>query len=116
MLLYIDFLGRVFLCLSPSLLWLSDAHSGERMRAQMLTTILMYRERSGYAEDAEDSACRCLQVVAEAATGAVQRWIQLNDEATARIMKREEHIEWLRKLFTGWKEARPALRESQEEG
>ena len=28
-------------------------------------------------------------------------------------MKREEHIEWLRKLFTGWKEARPALRESQ---
>ena len=56
---------------------------------------------------------RNLQVVAEAATGAVQRWIQLNDEATARIMKREEHIEWLRKLFTGWKEARPALRESQ---
>ena len=54
-----------------------------------------------------------MQVVAEAATGAVQRWIQLNDEATARIMKREEHIEWLRKLFTGWKEARPALRESQ---
>ena len=42
-------------------------------------------------------------------TGAVQRWIQLNDEATARIIKREEHIEWLRKLFTGWKEARPAL-------
>ena len=41
---------------------------------------------------------RNLQVVAEAATGAVQRWIQLNDEATARIMKREEHIEWLRKL------------------
>ena len=33
------------------------------------------------------------------------------DEAMARIMKREEHIEWLRKLFTGWKEARPALRE-----
>ena len=56
---------------------------------------------------------RNLQVVAEAATGAVQRWIQLNDEATARIMKREEHIEWLRKLFTGWKEARPALRESR---
>ena len=56
---------------------------------------------------------RNLQVVAEAATGAVQRWIRLNDEATARIMKREEHIEWLRKLFTGWKEARPALRESQ---
>ena len=54
-----------------------------------------------------------LQVMAEAATGAVQRWIQLNDEATARIMKREEHIEWLRKLFTGWKEARPALRESR---
>ena len=54
-----------------------------------------------------------MQVVAEAATGAVQRWIQLNDEATARIMKREEHIEWLRKLFTGWKEARPALRESR---
>ena len=54
-----------------------------------------------------------MQVVAEAATGAVQRWIRLNDEATARIMKREEHIEWLRKLFTGWKEARPALRESQ---
>ena len=54
---------------------------------------------------------RNLQVVAEAATGAVQRWIQLNDEATARIMKREEHIEWLRKLFAGWKEARPALRE-----
>ena len=51
--------------------------------------------------------------LAEAATGAVQRWIQLNDETTARIMKREEHIEWLRKLFTGWKEARPALRESQ---
>ena len=25
----------------------------------------------------------------------------LNDEATARIMRREEHIEWLRKLFTG---------------
>ncbi|EOD12555.1 hypothetical protein EMIHUDRAFT_247358 [Emiliania huxleyi CCMP1516] len=49
---------------------------------------------------------RNLQVVAEAATGAVQRWIQLNDEATARIMKREEHIEWLRKLFAGWKEAR----------
>ncbi|EOD10364.1 hypothetical protein EMIHUDRAFT_248410 [Emiliania huxleyi CCMP1516] len=44
---------------------------------------------------------RNLQVVAEAATGAVQRWIQLNDEATARIMKREEHIEWLRKLFAG---------------
>ena len=44
-----------------------------------------------------------MQVVAEAATGAVQRWIQLNDEATARIMKREEHIEWLRKLFAGWK-------------
>ena len=43
----------------------------------------------------------------------MKRWIQLNDEATARIMKREEHIEWLRKLFTGWKEARPALRESQ---
>jgi len=40
--------------------------------------------------------------------------IQLpNDEATARIMKREEHIEWLRKLFAGWKEARPALRESR---
>ena len=56
---------------------------------------------------------RNLQVVAEAATGAVQRWIQLNDEATARIMKREEHIEWLRKLFAGWKEARPALRESR---
>ncbi|EOD18631.1 hypothetical protein EMIHUDRAFT_255827 [Emiliania huxleyi CCMP1516] len=56
---------------------------------------------------------RNLQVVAEAATGAVQRWTQLNDEATARIMKREEHIEWLRKLFTGWKEARPALRESR---
>ena len=56
---------------------------------------------------------RNLQVVAEAATGAVQRWIQLSDEATARIMKREEHIEWLRKLFTGWKEARPALRESR---
>ena len=56
---------------------------------------------------------RNLQVVAEAATGAVQRWIQLNDEATARIMKREEHIEWLRKLFAGWKGARPALRESQ---
>ena len=37
----------------------------------------------------------------------------LNDEATARIMKREEHIEWLRKLFAGWKEARPALRESR---
>ena len=54
-----------------------------------------------------------MQVVAEAATGAVQRWTQLNDEATARIMKREEHIEWLRKLFTGWKEARPALRESR---
>ena len=54
-----------------------------------------------------------MQVVAKAATGAVQRWIQLNDEATARIMKREEHIEWLRKLFTGWKEARPALRESR---
>ena len=33
-----------------------------------------------------------MQVVAEAATGAVQRWIQLNDEATARIMKRDEHI------------------------
>ena len=31
----------------------------------------------------------------------------------ARIMKREEHIEWLRKLFAGWKEARPALRESR---
>ena len=44
---------------------------------------------------------------------SVQRWIQLNDEATARIMKREEHIEWLRKLFAGWKEARPALRESR---
>ncbi|EOD38314.1 hypothetical protein EMIHUDRAFT_224691 [Emiliania huxleyi CCMP1516] len=56
---------------------------------------------------------RNLQVVAEAATGAVQRWIQLNDEATARIMKGEEHIEWLRKLFAGWKEARPALRESR---
>jgi len=28
---------------------------------------------------------RNLQVVAEAATGAVQRWIQLNDEAMARI-------------------------------
>ena len=28
-------------------------------------------------------------------------------------MKREEHIEWLRKLFAGWKEARPALRESR---
>ena len=28
-------------------------------------------------------------------------------------MKREEHIEWLGKLFTGWKEARPALRESR---
>ncbi|EOD29541.1 hypothetical protein EMIHUDRAFT_233931 [Emiliania huxleyi CCMP1516] len=56
---------------------------------------------------------RNLQVVAEAATGAVQRWIQFNDEATARIMKREEHIEWLRKLFAGWKEARPALRESR---
>ena len=59
---------------------------------------------------------RNLQVVAEAATGAVQRWIQLNGEATARIgflMKREEHIEWLRKLFAGWKEARPALRESR---
>ena len=56
---------------------------------------------------------RNVQVVAEAATGAVQRWIQLNDEATARIMKREEHSEWLRKLFTGWKEARPALRESR---
>ena len=54
-----------------------------------------------------------MQVVAEAATGAVQRWIQLNDEATARIVKREEHIEWLRKLFAGWKEARPALRESR---
>ena len=56
--------------------------------------------------------------MAEAATGAVQRWIQLNDEATARIMKREEHIEWLRKLFTGWKEARPALYEgvAEEEG
>ena len=39
--------------------------------------------------------------------------IQLNDEAMARIMKREEHIEWLRKLFAGWKEARPALRESR---
>ena len=36
-----------------------------------------------------------------------------NDEATARIMKRDEHIEWLRKLFAGWKEARPALRESR---
>ena len=45
---------------------------------------------------------RNLQVVAEAAMRAVQRWIQLNDEATSRIMKREEHIEWLRKLFTGW--------------
>ena len=56
---------------------------------------------------------RNLQVVAEAATGAVQRGIQLNDEATARIMKREENIEWLRKLFAGWKEARPALRESR---
>ena len=56
---------------------------------------------------------RNLQVVAEAATGAVQRGIQLNDGATARIMKREEHIEWLRKLFAGWKEARPALRESR---
>ena len=54
-----------------------------------------------------------MQIVAEAATRAVQRWIQLNDEATARIMKREEHIEWLRKFFTGWKEARSALRESQ---
>ena len=54
-----------------------------------------------------------MQVVAEAATGAVQRWIQFNDEATARIMKREDHIEWLRKLFAGWKEARPALRESR---
>ena len=45
----------------------------------------------------------------------MQRWIQLRmyDEATARIMKREEHIEWLRKLFAGWKEARPALRESR---
>ena len=43
-----------------------------------------------------------MQVVAEAATGAVQRWIQLNDEATARIMKREEHIEWLRKDAAGW--------------
>jgi len=45
----------------------------------------------------------------------VQRWIQLRmyDEATARIMKREERIEWLRKLFAGWKEARPALRESR---
>ena len=31
-----------------------------------------------------------MQVVAEAATGAVQRWIQLNDETTARIMKSEE--------------------------
>ena len=41
----------------------------------------------------------------------MQRWIQLRmyDEATARIMKREEHIEWLRKLFAGWKNARPAL-------
>ena len=57
-----------------------------------------------------------MQVVAEAATGAVQRWIQLNDEATARIMKREEHIEWLRKLFAGWKKARPALRESRRSG
>jgi len=28
------------------------------------------------------------------------------DEAMARIMKREEHIEWLRKLFAGWKEGR----------
>ena len=28
-------------------------------------------------------------------------------------MKRDEHIEWLRKLFAGWKEARPDLRESQ---
>ena len=54
-----------------------------------------------------------MQVVAEAATRAVQRWIQLNDEATARIVKREEHIEWLRKLFAGWKEARSALRESR---
>ena len=34
---------------------------------------------------------RNLQVVAETATGAVQRWIQLNDEATARIMKRETY-------------------------
>ena len=55
---------------------------------------------------------RNLQVVAEAGGGdgsAVQRWIQLNDEATARIMKREEHIEWLRKLFAGWgrRPARP---------
>ena len=31
-------------------------------------------------------------------------------------MKREEHIEWLRKLFAGWKEARPALRESRRRG
>ena len=58
-----------------------------------------------------------MQVVAEAATGVVQRWIQLNDEATARIMKREEHIEWLRKLFAGV-EGGPASLEgvAEEEG
>ena len=46
-------------------------------------------EKSG--RDLGAGVTRNLQVVAEAATGAVQRWIQLNDEATARIMKREEH-------------------------
>ena len=58
-----------------------------------------------------------LQVMAKAATGAVQRWIQLNDEATARIMKREEHIEWLRKALR-WVEGGPASLEgvAEEEG
>ena len=64
-----------------------------------------------------------MQVVAEAATGAVQRWIQLNDEATARIMKREEHIEWVRwRPRKGTKKNScvgnfygPALRRSQRE-
>ena len=62
---------------------------------------------------------RNLQVVAEAATGAVQRWIQLNDEATARIMKREEHIEWLRcEEALRWVEGGPASLEgvAEEEG
>ena len=51
-----------------------------------------------------------MQIVAEAASdGSGAEADPAKDEATARIMKREEHIEWLRKLFAGWKEARPSL-------
>ena len=60
-----------------------------------------------------------MQIVAEAATERCKRWIRLNDEATARITKREEHIEWLRKLFAGtWVEGGPASLEgvAEEEG